>query len=175
MMLSAQPVKVRYIMNKFVNATRQMPDSLTENGAATFSTSLNYCVDLFFRVGASRGKVKEVTNLFKQALKEDEKLAVRIALWARDARGGAGERTTFRSMLLAMPERTQLALITKVVELGRWDDLGVLIDSKPDSEVAAVAAEYWKTALDNAYKALNILRKIDDMSEEECQKILDEF
>ena len=84
-------------MNAFVQAAVQLPDSVTENGAATFASSLSTHVDLFFRVGASRGKVAEVTKLFKQALNEDPSLAIRIALWARDARGGAGERDTFLS------------------------------------------------------------------------------
>ena len=47
-------------MNQFVNAAVQMPDSVTKNGAATFSSSLDTHVDLFFRVGASRGKAAEL-------------------------------------------------------------------------------------------------------------------
>jgi len=58
-------------MNQFVNAVRQIPDSVTENGAATFSSSLDTHVDLFFRVGASRGKVHEVVQLFKKAFIEN--------------------------------------------------------------------------------------------------------
>ena len=72
------------MMNQFVNAAVQMPDSSTENGAATFSSSLDTHVDLFFRVGASRGKAAEVVRLFKNALPENQDLAVRIALWVRD-------------------------------------------------------------------------------------------
>jgi len=112
-------------MNQFVNAAVQMPDSVTENGAATFSSSLDTHVDLFFRVGASRGKAAEVVRLFKNALAENQDLAIRIALWARDARGGAGEREIFREMLKVMPERVQLNLLDKIIEVGRWDDLEV--------------------------------------------------
>ena len=133
-------------MNAFVNAAIQTPDSNTENGAATFASSLNTNVDLFFRVGASRGKVAEVTELFRGALKEDSNLATRIALWARDARGGAGEREIFRSMLKEMSEDVQLKLIDKIVELGRFDDLAVLIESG-SAVVQVTAAKFWKEAV----------------------------
>ena len=134
-------------MNTFVNAAVQVPDSVTENGAATFASSLNMNVDLFFKVGASRGKLDQLVPLFKQALKEDSKLATRIALWARDARGGAGERDAFRAMLKEMSVATQLALIPKIVELGRWDDLAVLIETESDDDIALCAAVFWKTAV----------------------------
>ena len=130
-------------MNAFVDAAVQLPDSQTENGAATFASSLDTHVDLFFRVGASRGKVNEVINLFQNALKEDAKLAIRIAMWARDARGGAGEREIFREAVKVMPRLAQIGMISKAVELGRWDDLGVLVMSD-DELVSITAAQFWK-------------------------------
>lgn len=133
-------------MNSFVTAATQLPDSYTENGAHTFASSLNSNLDLFFKVGASRGKVQETVNQFKKAAREDAKLATRIALWARDARGGAGEREVFRAILKELPEDTQAALIEKVVELGRWDDLSVLVESA-SAPVQVRAAKYWKEAV----------------------------
>ncbi len=133
-------------MNAFVQAAVQHPDSVTENGAVTFASSLDTNVDLFFRVGASRGKADEVTRLFKRALKEDSSLATRIALWARDARGGAGEREIFRSMLKEMSEESQVKLIGKIVELGRFDDLAVLVESG-SAVVQVMAAKFWKEAV----------------------------
>lgn len=133
-------------MNAFVQAALQHPDAATANGAATFSSSLNTHVDLFFRVGASRGKAGEVAALFKRAMKESSALAIRIALYARDARGGAGERELFRTMLKLMPRQTQVALIQKIVELGRWDDLTALVELD-DNLVAETAAHYWKNAV----------------------------
>lgn len=134
-------------MNQFVNAALQTPDSITENGAATFASSLDTNVDLFFRVGASRGKAHEVATLFKKASKEDKVLATRIALWARDVRGGAGEREVFREMLKKMSVKDQIALIPKIVEVGRWDDLGTLIMHKSNSLAAEAAAYFWKRAV----------------------------
>jgi hypothetical protein len=133
-------------MNSFVNAAIQQPDSLTENGAATFASSLDTHVDLFFRVGASRGKAAEVVNLFKQALKADSALAIRIALWARDVRGGAGEREIFREMLKVMSTEQQAQLVRKIVEVGRWDDLGVLVEHG-DVAVSHAAAWFWRESV----------------------------
>ena len=62
----------------------------TANGAVTNTSSLNKNVDLFFLAGASRGK--DITTTFAAALVEDSEVAVRVLEWARDARGGAGER-----------------------------------------------------------------------------------
>ena len=130
-------------MNSFVNAATQLPDSFTENGAHTFASSLNSNVDLFFKVGASRGKVQETVNQFKKAAREDSQLATRIALWARDARGGAGEREVFRAILKELTREQCMYLIPKVVELGRWDDLSVLFE-KNDPILEEWTAAYWK-------------------------------
>ena len=55
-------------------------------------------------------------------------MALRIAQWARDVRGGAGERELFRSVLVHL-EKTDpdsaMALLRKVPEVGRWDDIFV--------------------------------------------------
>ena len=97
---------------------------LTANGAVTNVSSLNKNVDLFFLAGASRGK--DITSTFAGALAEDSEVAVRVLEWARDARGGAGERDTFRK-LLGYLIRTEPALATRLLvnvpELGRWDDV----------------------------------------------------
>lgn len=140
-------------MNAFVNASRQVPDSRTENGAATFSSSLNACVDLFFKMGASRGQASRVVDMFKNALNEDSKLAIRLALWGRDVRGGCGERDIFRNMIINLEEPEQIALIPKVVEVGRWDDLLVMFESGTN-ELQEAIAEFWKNAVVNEKNGL---------------------
>lgn len=100
----------------------------TANGAVTLSTTYNACVDLFAMVGAARNHPGQAVQQFERAYAENPGLALRIALWARDARGGAGERTTFRNILHSI-ERRNVDVITKLVSsgiietLGRWDDL----------------------------------------------------
>lgn len=96
----------------------------TVNGAVTNASSLNKNVDLFFLAGASRGK--DITSTFAGALVEDAEVAVRVLEWARDARGGAGERDTFRKLfgyLIRSEPALAARVLVKVPELGRWDDL----------------------------------------------------
>ena len=76
-----------------INATA----NLTDNGAVTNVSSLNKNVDFFFMAGASRGK--DITATFAGAFAEDPEVATRVLLWARDPRGGAGERDLFRKLL----------------------------------------------------------------------------
>lgn len=133
-------------MNTFVNDFLQVPDSLTENGAATFSTSLNFHVDLFFKLGASRGQTAAVTDMFGRALADDRQLAIRLTLWARDCRGGAGEREIFRNLYINLTEGEQIALIDKVTEIGRWDDL-LSAFYMGSTKVQEVIAEKWLNAI----------------------------
>ena len=108
-------------------ATKTASVSRTKNGMKVASTSLNANVDLFFNIGASRGK--DVTPLFERAYKEDRVLALRIAAWARDVRGGAGERQVFRDVLkfIEKNHQNELAMFVNAgPSFGRWDDILVL-------------------------------------------------
>jgi Domain of unknown function (DUF2828) len=112
-------------MNTFVNAVVNQ-EARTENGMLARKSTANALVDLFFKAGASRGK--NITREFTAALVEDQDLALRLALWLRDARGGAGERELFRQIMVQLENtRPELAakLLAKVPEVGRWDDLFV--------------------------------------------------
>lgn len=96
----------------------------TLNGAATNASSLNKNTDFFFLAGASRGK--DITSTFVGAMVEDSEVAIRVLQWLRDARGGAGERETFRKLFgyLARNEPAMASrVLAKVPEIGRWDDL----------------------------------------------------
>jgi hypothetical protein len=111
-------------MNTFVNTIEDTSNvSETLNGAKTLYSSLNPCVDLFFLIGSSRGK--DITNVFDAAYDQNPDIATRILLWSRDIRGGAGERKTFRNLLLHC-ERTHPEVVQKILHLiplyGRWDD-----------------------------------------------------
>ncbi len=112
-------------MNQFVNAIGTQ-ESRTANGMKALKNTANACVDLFFAIGASRGK--NIIPQFTAAFVENSDLALRIAAWARDVRGGSGERDTFRTILTHLENTNPVAaeqLMAKVPELGRWDDLFV--------------------------------------------------
>jgi hypothetical protein len=112
-------------MNTFVNAVVNQ-EARTANGMKARKSTANAVVDLFYNIGASRGK--DITPAFVSAFVENRELALRVAAWARDIRGGAGERESFRSILRYL-EKTDVeaakALLAKVPELGRWDDIFV--------------------------------------------------
>lgn len=116
-------------MNKFAAAVKAQPHlekTLTENMAVTNSTTMNPLVDLFFVAGACRGR--DISTQFARAFAYDANIATRILLWVRDARGGAGERQTFRNLVNKLDIETQKRIITKVPELGRWDDMFAFTD-----------------------------------------------
>ena len=96
----------------------------TTNGMAAEKESGSLVLDLFNKIGSSRGL--DLTDLFFRALAENEELTLRVMLWARDIRGGAGEREQFRNLLRALElRRPDLAtrVLHKAPELGRWDDV----------------------------------------------------
>ena len=105
----------------------------TENGMKARKQTGSKCVDLFFKIGASRGQ--DIIPHFVAAWAENRELALRIAQWARDIRGGAGERKLFRDILYYLKVSNApefLKLLPKVPELGRWDDLLVLEHPQAD-------------------------------------------
>jgi hypothetical protein len=112
-------------MNSFVQAVQSVPvETRTKNGMKTFASSKSALVDLFFAIGASRGK--DLSSDFTRALMEDNTLALRMLAWARDVRGGAGEREVVRKILLSLEKNypDQLdRILPHLAEFGRWDDL----------------------------------------------------
>lgn len=111
--------------NTFVEAVENQ-EARTKNGMKARKSTTDKVVDLFYKIGASRGK--DIIPDFVAAYVQDKELAARVALWSRDARGGSGERQLFRNILVYLetndPDRA-MALMKKVPELGRWDDLFV--------------------------------------------------
>lgn len=113
-------------MTSFVSAV-QNQSTCTANGMVARKSTANACVDLFFKIGASRGK--DVTKDFVAAYAEDKEVALRIAQWVRDVRGGAGEREIFRQILKYLDKHAPndaARLLVKVPEIGRWDDIFVV-------------------------------------------------
>lgn len=116
-------------MATFANAVKNK-EARTTNGMKARASTANFIVDLFYKIGASRGK--DITKDFVAAFAENKELALRVAQWARDVREGAGERQIFRDILKYLEKTdTEAAslVMNKVPELGRWDDLLVFTDS----------------------------------------------
>ncbi len=126
---------------KLVDAL-QTKNTLTENGMVTNSSSLNDCVNLFFQIGAMRGQDKNrLINTFVKAYEENALTAMKILFWARDIRGGAGERQIFKDIITYLATsrtdvmRKNLSLIS---EYGRWDDLLSLIGTPLENDALSL-------------------------------------
>ena len=99
-------------------------EARTDNGMKARASTADACTDLFFQIGGSRGK--NIIPAFVAAFASNPELAIRIALWARDVRGGAGERKLFRDILTYLSNNdtdSACRVLNKVSELGRWDDV----------------------------------------------------
>ncbi len=128
-------------MNTFVNAVVNQ-EARTANGMKARKSTANAVVDLFYNAGASRGK--NIVPAFSAAMAENRDLALRVAAWLRDARGGAGERQLFRDILVYLEKNDKeaaKALLRKVPELGRWDDIFVFNDKELKSEAFAMLGD----------------------------------
>lgn len=145
----------------------------------TNSTSLNNCLDLFFIAGASRNmKPEEIVRMFIGAYAENPEVALRILFWARDIRGGAGERRLFRIILTELtnsyPEVSK-ALATIIPEYGRFDDL-FFVDREQaiDNIKSALQAGNALCAkwMPRKGEWFNSLRKSMDLSPKEYRKLL---
>ena len=104
----------------------------TENGALGHKTTGKYLLDLNFSVSSLRSmREVDVASKFIAAFEEDPILAMRWLFFARDVRGGMGERRLFRvcmkSVAMQHPKLVE-AVIHLVPEYGRWDDMWDLLD-----------------------------------------------
>ena len=120
---------------------REANYTYTENGAVTHATTGSDCLDLFATVGALRSaEDKEIINRFVRAYAEDPDLAAKILFYARDVRGGLGERHVFRTVLRWLSENrpeTVKKNIEHIAEFGRWDDLLILLGTPCEAEMLA--------------------------------------
>jgi hypothetical protein len=120
----------------------QTENTTTKNGMITNSSSLNECVNLFFSIGAMRAKgADKVVSLFSKAFSEEPTTALRTLFWARDVRGGAGEREVFRNILSYLatdyPDVVKVNL-NLIPEYGRWDDLNVLFGTQLENDAISL-------------------------------------
>jgi len=118
-----------------IDAMRQK-DTLTENLMPTHSTSLDRCVDFFGSVGSARNwSDEQIESAFVRAIEQEPLVAMKILFWARDVRGGAGERRVFRVITKYMDSNPHYKEILYknlylIPEYGRWDDVFTLTDLK---------------------------------------------
>lgn len=112
-------------MLKFL--TNESDRAYTENGALTNRTSGSFCLDLFFKAGAMRGASEhDIANAVTRAYAEDPVKTLKIVFFARDIRGGLGERRFFSVAVKTLANIAPEAVDRNVrffAEYGRFDDL----------------------------------------------------
>ena len=114
----------------------------TENGAVTHITTESDCLDLFATIGAlRRASDDEIEARFSRAYCENRDIAMKLLFFARDIRGGLGERRVFRVILKWLAQNQPESLrknLAHVAEYGRYDDLLALMDTPCEREMMEV-------------------------------------
>ena len=116
--------------------------TVTENGAATYLTTESDCLDLFATIGALRhASDREIVERFIRAFSENRDTAMKLLFFARDIRGGLGERRVFKVILNWLAENepnTVLKNLQYVAEYGRYDDLLCLMGTPCERQMLDV-------------------------------------
>lgn len=117
----------------------------TENGGTAYRSSQSFCLDMFFKAGAMRDSGEnEIADTVARAFAEDPDKTMKIIFFARDARGGLGERRFFRcavSALISISPASVAKNIPLFAEYGRYDDLCVLLGTPLENAASAVIKE----------------------------------
>lgn len=144
------------------NLSNRQNYTKTENGALSHESTTSAVYDMFAVGGAYRNRSNEdCILLFKNALEEDEALALKTLFYLRDIRGGQGERRFFRVCFNWLaehyPDIAERNLIN-VPEYGRWDDLIYSVFNTP-LELNALRLIKHQLALDLESETPSLLGK----------------
>lgn len=177
----------------------------TNNEGRAYEHSLNHSLEFFSKAGSLFDKretyytaerqtfwslltgmrPKDVINeesalaLFQKSWIVDQELSFRILLWLRDCRGGAGNRSGFRSCInwLAHQAPEWVSLNIKLIPwVGRWDDLTALYDTPCEKDALVL----WSEAIKNndglackwASRKDNKLRKFMSLDPRSFRRVL---
>ena len=129
----------------------------TENGAIAYATTGKALLDLNYQISTMRQwDENKIVSAWRKAYSENPRLAIRWLGYLRSVREGQGERRTFRIIIQDMANNGGDQIISNLVpilgELGRYDDLWVLLDTPCKNTVL----EYTKNKL---YSDIKIFRR----------------
>ena len=125
---------------KFVNAMNEENNwKLTENMADALKSTKNDLIDLFATIGALRTRnEQEIVQSFSKAFYEDKLLSLKMSFYARNIRGGLGERRTAKviwSWMAKLYPEIMKKNIGFIPEFGRWDDLYTFVGTEVENEM----------------------------------------
>lgn len=152
----------------------------TENGAVALNTTSDARLDLFGTIGSLREADKNrIETLFAEACKQDKLFATKIVFYARDIRGGLGERKTFRTLIRYMAEKHPETLrpnLDLIGVFGRYDDMYELVGTPLEEDMWAAMKKQFEEDLKNLNNgnAISLLAKwikTADASSQETRKL----
>lgn len=154
----------------------------TENDLPAMNTSSDALVDLFAEIGAMRNRTAdEKCTLFEEAYKQDPLVATKILFYARDVRGGLGERQTFKDILNYLATYHHEAVVNNIKligEYGRWDDIYALVGTPVEDEMWTIVRSKLTDDLtyyfDGNFQKISLLAKwlkTADASSEKTRKL----
>ena len=170
----------------------------TWNNAVTNESTLNFNLDMFaYSSRDPKQDYEKNKNRFKNALIENDEIALANLLYTLDIRNGKGERALFKSYFSALIEMNKdyaIQILPYISELGRWDyvfegigteieeavydfvkaylmmDIKNYNDNKPVSLLAKWLPSI-KTHNKKNYFAVKLVKKLN-LTEKEYRKIL---
>lgn len=148
--------------NKFMNAMKNEANfTYTENGAGTYTSTMDALLDLFALGAAYRSRSDaDCVNLFQKAFQEDETLALKCLFYMRDILEGQGERRFFRVICRWLARTNASAMkrnLQNVPFYGRWDDLYAFEGTPLEADAFEVIRN--QLALDVQCKTPSLLAK----------------
>lgn len=152
-------------------------ETSTENGAKAFKSTKSNVLDFFAIGSALRERSADFhVSIFSSAWMEDRLLALKAMFYARDIRGGQGQRQAFRNQLKYLAEidsETVKANIHLVPEYGRWDDLYTLIGTKCQEAALDLMRDQFMSDMRNPERPSLLAKwlKSENASSEETKRL----
>ena len=153
-------------MKTMLNAIKtESNKTYTENGAVTNVSTYSDCLDLFATVGALRkASEQEILDRFIRAYTEDPDKAMKIIFFARDIRGGLGERRVFRTVMTYLAAQEPASVKKNIEyfgEYGRYDDLLSLMGTPCENDMLVYIAKQFADDMEAlaAGKSVSLLAK----------------
>ena len=143
--------------NSFTQAINNV--AYTQNGALTYSSSGDACVDLFSKIGTLRNKTEhEIVSLFDAAFKENSEYALRMLAYARDIRDGLGEKKVYRTVARKLLDSgANLDVFADMtIEFGSWKDIFEICS---DEEIAYIVKREYARRSFMGEKRPNLMEK----------------
>ena len=122
--------------------------SVTENGAVGYKSTGKALLDLNFLTSSLRSANEQtIISKFDAALQENPELALKWLFFARDIRGGMGERRLFRVILRHLVDQCYMVVkpfLKLVPEYDAGMTCGVCLTAKPTSVSLVSSGNSWR-------------------------------